>query len=141
MLTWKFTSGKWLLQCRFERSVNTTYAIRTIFFCISHNLAVLNETPLMLELDFFFLNEQRPTSVHLHCRVFPVKASFLWPATIYTATEEIRIYAGFLFQPSMELRSLYLHFIRSSPNEMTVSPQRADDEVPYATVRELVRWG
>lgn len=87
------------------------------------------------------MSSDHPVFYHLHCQVVPVKASLLWPATIYTTTEEIRIYAEFLFQPSTELRSLYLHFIRSSPNEMTVSPQRADDEVPYAMVHELVRWG
>lgn len=99
----------------------------------------------MLALESFFPpNEQRPTCVlfyHLHCRVFPVKASLLRSTTTYTTTEEIRIHAKFLFQPSMELGSLYLHFIRFYPNEMTVSPQRADDEVPSATVHELVRRG
>lgn len=72
----------------------------------------INPQVLQLETIFRIMSTQQPQSLllyHLPRRV----ASFLRPATIYTATEERRIYAGFLFQPSTELRSLSLHFIRS----------------------------
>lgn len=72
----------------------------------------INPQVLQLETIFRIMITKQPQSrlfYHLHRGV----ASLLRPATIYTATEECRIYAGFLFQPSTELRSLSLHFIRS----------------------------
>lgn len=86
------------------------------FSNISHTLAGHAESLnlLLVQLEFFFLPEWTQAnlcSVFITLNICPPPLP--WPATIYTATEERRIYVGFLLQPSTELRSLSLHFIRS----------------------------